>query len=244
MFIKPQRALALAADAGLIERGGPGEYRFPAGHPFPATYAAGGDVKKDSDDAGMITDVALMNLLGYAEVRSIDVSTFEGADTVMDLNDPAAAERLGRKFHFVFDGGALEHMFHLPNALKNIFDLLETGGCVLHMNPANNYVDHGFYQFSPMFYHDYYRANGFTILECTILQLDQLNVNAPSVMDPYVPGTLEGKDFGGQDNVGHGIAFLARKNPESTWNVIPQQSRYTREPAWRSGREAAKGREP
>ena len=227
VLIGPERALGLVAEAGLIGRGARDEFLFPADHPFAATYAAGGDVIRDSEQAGMITDVALMNLLGFADVYSIDVSAFEGANILMDLNDPGAAERFGRKFHFILDGGALEHIFHLPNALKNVFDLLETGGCVLHLSPVNNYVDHGFYQFSPTLYEDYYQANRFTILDRTIFQVDQLNVNAQYFMDPYIPGSLEGKCFGGLDNVGHSIAFLARKDPASTCGVIPQQSFYT-----------------
>jgi len=89
--------------------------------------------------------------LGAKEVASLDGSDYEGAGIVHDLNQPVPAELHGR-FTAVVDGGTLEHVFNAPIAFANVASLLEAGGHALHINPGNNYLGHGFYQFSPEFY--------------------------------------------------------------------------------------------
>jgi len=235
VYLEPERALAIAAEAGLVAASGQAGYQFPEQHPFVRTHREGRDVVKGSGLVGKLTDIALMNLLGFEEVLSIDVSAFEGADIEMDLNAVDAACNLGRRFDFIFDGGTLEHVFHVPNALKNIFDLLAVGGCIFHFSPSNNYVDHGFYQFSPTLLHDYYAANRFSILSCDFIQHSK-EVNVPFRLMNYTPGSLDSVSFGGMDDMLYAVAILARRNADSSCNVVPQQSYYSRQAAWRNGR--------
>ena len=67
VYINPMEALVLAAEAGLIGRTGPDAFVFPRSHPYVATQAAGRHIMgMESRIAGTITDVALLNLLGFA----------------------------------------------------------------------------------------------------------------------------------------------------------------------------------
>ena len=232
IFMPVERALEIAAHAGLIARGESGSYSFPEQHPFVETHRKG----RAQAQPGTISDVALMNLLGFEKLVSIDASSFEGADAVLDLNNAEAAAAMGTQFDFVLDGGTIEHVFHVPNALKNVFDLLAVNGCVMHISPVNNYVDHGFCQFSPTLFHDYYAANRFAIVDCKLFQHSRTELNAPYRMIDYSPGSLDAVSFGGLDSGMYGLLVLARKNADTTWNAIPQQSYYTRQGAWHSGR--------
>jgi hypothetical protein len=93
-------------------------------------------------------------------VDSIDISNYEGANLVHDLNVPLQLER---KYDLIIDGGTLEHIFNVPIVLDNLSALLKVGGKVLHFSPANNQMGHGFYQFSPEFFASYYSSiNGFS----------------------------------------------------------------------------------
>lgn len=47
--------------------------------------------------------------------------------------------------------------------------MLKIGGKVWHYVPANNDINHGFYQFSPEIFSMFYENNGFTIEDCDIV---------------------------------------------------------------------------
>jgi hypothetical protein len=99
--------------------------------------------------------------LGARQVWSLDVSGFEGADFVHDLNRPIGPE-LRERFDLVYDGGTLEHVFQFPTALQNCMEMLRVGGRLFLHTVANSYCGHGFYQFSPeLFFRALSRENGF-----------------------------------------------------------------------------------
>ena len=103
--------------------------------------------------------------LGAKETVSIDASAYEGASLVHDMNAPIGDE-LKRKFSTVIDGGTLEHVFNFPVAIKNCMQMLDVGGHFFAHTMANNFMGHGFYQFSPeLFYRVFSPENGF--LACT-----------------------------------------------------------------------------
>jgi hypothetical protein len=101
--------------------------------------------------------------LGAKTVRSMDVSAYEGADFVHDLNQPVAAD-LKERFDLVYDGGTLEHVFNFPTGLKDCMEMARVGGRVFIHTVANNYCGHGFYQFSPeLFFTALSPENGFEV---------------------------------------------------------------------------------
>ena len=51
---------------------------------------------------------------GYRETRALDVSDFEGAEIVFDLNRHNTPAELAGQFDLVFNGGTIEHVFHVP----------------------------------------------------------------------------------------------------------------------------------
>lgn len=102
----------------------------------------------------------LKSEFGALSVDSIDHSSFEGATIIHDLNKPLI--NVFDKFDTIIDGGCLEHIYNIPQALKNISDLCNPGGTIMHMVPANNFCGHGFWQFSPeLFYTLYSEKNGY-----------------------------------------------------------------------------------
>jgi SAM-dependent methyltransferase len=106
--------------------------------------------------------------LGFPTLEALDVSDFEGADHVFDLNEDELPEHLMNRFDAVFNGGALEHVFHVPNALTSITRMLRPGGVAIHVLSCNGWANHDFHQFSPTLMFDYYEAAGFEPLESTL----------------------------------------------------------------------------
>ncbi|MDR1149764.1 MAG: class I SAM-dependent methyltransferase, partial [Spirochaetaceae bacterium] len=81
---------------------------------------------------------------GAVTVDSIDYSDYEGASIVHDMNLPVPGH-LKEKYDCVWDGGALEHVFNYPTAIKNCMDMVKIGGHLILETPCNNQCGHGFY---------------------------------------------------------------------------------------------------
>lgn len=86
--------------------------------------------------------------LGFADIETMDLSAYEGASILHDLNEPVPDDLKGQ-FDFIFDGGTIEHVFNVPVALQNVFQMLRPGGRFVSANGMNGWVGHGFYQFNP-----------------------------------------------------------------------------------------------
>jgi hypothetical protein len=102
-------------------------------------------------------------LLGAREINSMDYSSYEGASILHDLNSPIPSD-LTQRFSVVYDGGTLEHIFNLRQAFKNCMEMVQVGGHFLQVSIANNYMGHGFWQFSPeLLFRVFSPANGYEI---------------------------------------------------------------------------------
>lgn len=105
----------------------------------------------------------LLRLLGAEEVCSLDASAYEDATRVQDMNQPLPAD-LQAGFTAVIDSGSLEHIFDFPQALRNCMQMAQVGGHLLLLTPANNFMGHGFYQFSPeVFFRALSADNGYAL---------------------------------------------------------------------------------
>lgn len=94
-------------------------------------------------------------------IKSIDVSAYESASIIYDLNTNELPEDLKNKFDYIIDGGTFEHLFNIQNAFSNVIQMLKVGGKIFHYVPSNNYIDNGFYSYSPTLFIEYYEANNF-----------------------------------------------------------------------------------
>ena len=147
--------------------------------------------------SGDFAENFLHNFLGAQHVNAIDFSDYQQADIIHDLNRPLPANLAGR-FDALIDGGSLEHIFDIRQALENYMNLVRIGGRVFILTTANNFCGHGFYQFSPeFFYRVFDPANGFRIrnvimIESPLLSLEHnknpryFYVNDPSVVGKRV----------------------------------------------------------
>ena len=109
------------------------------------------------------TATDFLQFLGAEEITAMDFSDYEGASILHDLNKPVGDELKG-KYTFVLDGGTTEHIFNFPVALANAMEMVEIGGHLVIITGGNNFLGHGFYQFSPeLFYRALSRENGFRV---------------------------------------------------------------------------------
>ena len=116
----------------------------------------------------------LQKYFGATSVVSIDYSDYENATLIHDLNREIPESLQGR-FDTVLDAGTLEHIYQIPQALRNISLFLRPGGQILHALPANNFCGHGFWQFSPeLFLSLYSETNGYAETEVFLADLGDI----------------------------------------------------------------------
>lgn len=103
---------------------------------------------------------SLFKAMGF-DGHYIDLHPSRGCEEAVDLNLPLPTH-LRNRFRMVLDLGTTEHCFNIGQCMMNIAASLQQGGVVLHSNPIGFY-DHGFFNFTPSFYLDFYQQNGFTL---------------------------------------------------------------------------------
>jgi hypothetical protein len=220
--------IAVATRFGFLRMNN-GKLMIPPDHPLMAVVDSDNVLRDPSRrSTGYVSDLAAFAALGFARVDSLDVNDHEGASVIWNLNEPGLGSALQTTYDLILDGGTLEHIFHLPHALENVIDALSIGGYVLHASPMNNYVDHGFYQFSPTFFFDFYLTNGFEIVDATIFESDETN-SRPVFLRRYERGAAALAEFpyvGSLDGRLYTFLFAARKTAKSTSNRTPEQFLY------------------
>lgn len=104
------------------------------------------------------SEAFLKDHLKASKVSVGDVDAYQGADLIVNLNKPVESDLID-KFDTLIDFGTLEHLSNLTCAIENYFKLLKPGGFYCFLLPANNWLDHGFFQFSPTFFTDFCAQN-------------------------------------------------------------------------------------
>ncbi len=168
-----------------------------------------------------IDSYKLFNYLGFDNVFSLDYSDYEGSEIIHNFNEPLPKD-FGNKYNLVFDGGTTEHIFNINQSLKNICDLLKVGGIAVHSSPTNNQVDHGYLQFSPQFFYDFYKINNFKIIQSYLIEVDAAPRGKKWLIREYTPGCIDYLSMGGWSEI-LDTWIAVQKTSESTSDKIPQQ---------------------
>ncbi len=127
-----------------------------------------------------------LRLLGGDHIVSFDISDFEGATHTHDFNLPLD-KKFSRQFTVVLDSGSLEHIFNFPQAIANCMEMVDIGGHFIAITPTNNFLGHGFYQFSPeLFFRIFSPPNGFALRR--MLAFESKGATWYEVVDPDALG--------------------------------------------------------
>jgi len=126
--------------------------------------------------------------LGATTVKSIDMSPYEGANFLADLSLPHSVTTNVPRFDTICDFGSMEHVANPIEFLRNLGSLIKPGGTILHSNPANGSLGHGFFQFSPEFFFSAY--NGcFSSQSISCFLVDRKKPNTFWRVEEIMPGT-------------------------------------------------------
>lgn len=167
-------------------------------------------------------------MMGITDYWDMDFSDRDKPQILHDLNTPIPQRYIG-KFSLIVDGGTMEHVFDVRQVMWNIVQMCKMSGWVVHLTPASNFMDHGFYSFSPCLFHDFYEANGFGDIICYIWQANPQNYFEPCPYFQYTYGMRFDKLI--RPDRETLIFFAARKLVSYDVVTIPTQSMYKPEPS-------------
>lgn len=191
--------------------------------PNKILYSTSGDVPKINEEAARyIHAKTFFEFLGIKEEDYFDIDKFDfdKPKIIHDLQIPIDP-RFHNFFNFIIDSGTLEHIFDVRAVMENISKMTKVGGYILQLIPAQNFLNHGFYQFSPTFFYDFYANNGFKIVESYITE----GRGSKERYWQYIQERdYTGLFFNPKNRLGN--CFLVRKEENVDQIVLPDQYFY------------------
>ncbi len=176
---------------------------------------------------GFIADTALLRGVGCKQVDFLDISGYEGANIVHDLNRPVPTNLLGR-YKTIIDAGTCEHIFDVKTCFHNLHEMAQPGATIIHFTQGGNYLNHGFYQFSPTFFYDLYAKWASENMQC-YLTYQGFGDCTRNVWTWY---TYKRQDTGAMalDAGCYGLTFIATKTSEKLADAGSPQQGYASSP--------------
>jgi hypothetical protein len=122
-----------------------------------------------------ITDTqSLFTALGHT-ADFYDLKQFRGCEIILNLNEPLPTQYEG-KYDLVIDTGTLEHCFNVGVAFTGMCKLADVGGVVLTQAPLSK-VNHGFWNFSPCVYDNFFQQNKWAIKYIQVYKIEAGMIN-------------------------------------------------------------------
>jgi hypothetical protein len=167
----------------------------------------------DLDGLGATGKMASLLALCGAPYAAIDIFQDEGV-LLFDLDTDQVPEDHKMKYDYVSNMGTTEHVLNQKNCFQVIHDFTKVGGVMHHDVPAGGYFYHGFFNYTPLFFHYIAAANDYEILKSEYSK-------APDA-SPY--GNLAGegmRKMGWPDDGFHdvGMQFILRKTVDAPFRT-------------------------
>jgi hypothetical protein len=191
----------------------------------------GSTIDRKADHLGreLISDVALLKLLGAEKVLALDHSAYEHADIVHDLRYPIPLELHGKADTLV-DGSTLDNVFTPSVVLQNYAKLLKPGGRLFTVNAFSGH-DTAYAIMPPLWYIDYFVMNGFADCHAYVLVFSEGLQNTFYVSLSEIERL--GREMGRFRSPYHMVTVVfAEKGAASTEDCLPNQQDYRSPEDW------------
>ena len=104
-----------------------------------------------------------------ADLANIEYNSFDVCPALktelLDLNFDGLPAKYRNYYDVVTNFGTTEHIFNQWNCFSVIHGATKVGGTMYHVLPATGYLDHGYYCYTPLFFRDLAKANGYEIVD-------------------------------------------------------------------------------
>jgi hypothetical protein len=179
-----------------------------------------------------ITDYSFLNLFDVSDPDFLDISDYEGANIICDLNTDVPKE-LEEKYDFVYTGGCHDNVFNPAQLLMNSTKLIKPGGRVAHYESFSGLI--GAYTYlTPEWFYSYYAINNFSdckVYVCHQTEQSESRFNYKTDIYLFNPYYNRNPDFNYFDAAvsAKGIMYImviAEKGSSSTHDKMPIQLQY------------------
>ena len=110
--------------------------------------------------------------IGFKDYKSIDINgAYESLQ--FDLNkNISTTYNFDDKYDLVINNGTGEHVFNQHALFLNFHNLTKINGIMLNILPFIDWINHGFYNFNPIFFADLAASNNYQILKISLANRD------------------------------------------------------------------------
>ena len=106
--------------------------------------------------------------IGFKDYKSIDINGAYGSFQ-FDLNkDISKMYNFNKKYDLVINNGTGEHVFNQYALFLNLHNLTNINGIMLNILPFIDWINHGFYNFNPIFFADLAASNNYEIIKISL----------------------------------------------------------------------------
>lgn len=167
-----------------------------------------------------ITDRCFFAMFTDARVAALDVSDYEGAEIIHDLNTPWRALP---QADFIFNGSCLDNLFDPAQAMRNLSTMLRPDGRILSFEHAS-LMQSAYLAYSPEWFWSFYSANDYA--DCVVWRAN-LAERDPNTKKFSMQGDWQICGWR-PDRYGSGdiIVCLAEKGRLSSNDRTPSQEHY------------------
>ena len=182
---------------------------------------------------GEILDYDLFASFCDLEMQAVDVTSYEQAEIVHDMNTPVPSH-LERRFDFIFNGSCMDNSFNPAMFITNTSRMLRPFGRVVHIEHGSNWPG-AYLSYSPDWFLDYYALNNWDDCQVFVAEFPGHTPNH----HVYVNWTLyrwnplitlpagNGTNCSSHASSAHRLlVVVAEKGLDSTDNDFPVQGQY------------------
>lgn len=105
-------------------------------------------------------------LLELTDIQYVSFDVAPGLSTeILDLNFETLPRKYKNYFDLVINCGTLEHIINQHNCLNTIHDALKVNGVWFDQPPSIGFMNHGYFNYNPLFYRDLSAANDYELID-------------------------------------------------------------------------------
>ncbi len=142
-----------------------------------------------------------------------DFEEIRGGEVIADLNQPLSSTHHD-KYDVVIDTGTLEHCFNVGVAFENMCRLARVNGLIISAAPMTK-INHGFWNFSPCAYDNYFSQNNFDQLFLGAFAKSENGIHQINLSN-------NGRQISPPESI---LIAIARRTSQSTF-IFPTQQKY------------------
>lgn len=174
--------------------------------------------------------------IGFNDYKSIDLNgAYESLQ--FDLNKNIyETYNFNKKYDLVINNGTGEHVFNQYSLFLNFHNLTKINGIMLNVLPFIDWINHGFYNFNPIFFADLAASNNYEIIKISLAnrfgaELKLNRDNYPVLFEQIKPHMNNSKFKKmieiAREKIGQNILLvvITRKLSDSSFK-IPLQGKY------------------